>query len=123
MNERKAYPTDLSEQEWEKIKSLLPQKKTSPERAREYINAIVYMVHSGCSWRMLPHDFPAWSSVSTYLRKLMRDGTWERINDSLREQVRQKAGRETEPSVVIVDSQSVKTTEKGGHVAMMEANG
>jgi len=123
MNERKAYPTDLSEQEWEKIKSLLPQKKTSPERAREYINAIVYMVHSGCSWRMLPHDFPAWSSVSTYFRKLMRDGTWERINDSLREQVRQKAGRETEPSVVIVDSQSVKTTEKGGHVAMMEANG
>ncbi len=113
MNERKTYSTDLSDPEWEKIVSLLAQKKTPPERAREYINAIVYLVHSGCSWRMLPHDFLPWSSVSTYFRKLMRGGTWERINDCLREQVRQQVGRETEPSVVIVNSQSVKMTEKG----------
>jgi putative transposase len=122
MNTRKPYPTDLSDQEWERVKDLLPQKKTSPERAREYINAIVYLVHSGCSWRMLPHDLPPWSSVSTYFRKLIRDGTWERMNDRLREELRRQDGREAEPSVVIVDSQSVKTTEKGGHVATMEAS-
>ena len=123
MNTRKAYPTDLSDPEWEQIKDLLPQKKTPPERAREYINAILYLVHSACSWRMLPHDFPPWPTVSTYFRKLMRDGTWERINDGLREELRRQEGREAEPSVVIVDSQSVKTTEKGGHVATMEGNG
>jgi putative transposase len=122
MTKRKSYPTDLSEPEWEQVKDLLPQKQTDPEKAREYLNAIVYLVHSGCSWRMLPHDFPPWPTVSTYFRKLIRDGTWERINDALRERVRQEMGREAEPSVVIVASQSVKTTEKGGHVAMMEAS-
>jgi putative transposase len=122
MAKRKSYPTDLSEPEWEQVKDLLPQKQTDPEKAREYLNAIVYLVHSGCSWRMLPHDFPPWPTVSTYFRKLIRDGTWERINDALRERVRQEMGREAEPSVVIVASQSVKTTEKGGHVAMMEAS-
>lgn len=122
MSTRKSYPTDLSEAEWKQVKDLLPQKRTDPEKARAYLNAIVYLVHSGCSWRMLPHDLPPWPTVSTYFRKLIRDGTWERINDALRERLREKMGREAEPSVVIVDSQSVKTTEKGGHVATTEAS-
>jgi putative transposase len=71
---------------------------------------------------MLPHEFPPWSTVHTYFRKLIRDGTWQRINDQLREQVRLKEGREAEPSVVIIDSQSSKTTEKGGLEAMTAAS-
>jgi len=70
---------------------------------------------------MMPHDLPNWSTVKTYFHKLRRDGTWERINDALREKLRQESGREAEPSVLIVDSQSVKTTEKGGFAAMTQA--
>ena len=117
MTRRKSYPTDLTDGEWEKVKDLLPHKQTEPEKAREYLNAILYLLHSGCSWRMLPHDFPNWSTVSSYFRKLGRDGTWQRLNDALRAQVRLDEGREAEPSLVLLDSQSVKTTEKGGHGA------
>jgi putative transposase len=117
MSERKIYPTDLSEQEWEQLKDLLPQKLTPLDKAREYINAILYIDRSGGSWRMMPHDLPNWSTVYTYFRKLNRDGTWERVNDALRVRLRQKAGRAPEPSLLIGDSQSVKTTEKGGRAA------
>ncbi len=71
---------------------------------------------------MLPHDFPSWSTVYDFFQKLSRDGTWQRIHDRLRDEVRQKAGREAEPSVLIADSQSIKTTEKGANAAMMVAN-
>jgi len=70
---------------------------------------------------MLPHDFPSFETVKTYFYKLRRTGTWERINDLLRERIRQQNGRDSEPSLLILDSQSVKTTEKGGHAAMMGA--
>jgi putative transposase len=122
MEKRKAYPTDLTEKQWEDIVKLLPQKRTPPERMREYLNAIFYVLRTGCSWRMLPHDFPSWSTVYDFFQKLSRDGRWQGIHDSLRDEVRQKAGRETEPSVLIADSQSVKTTEKGANGAMMVAN-
>lgn len=101
---------------------LLPKKRTSAEKMREYLNAIFYVLRTGCSWRMLPHDFPSWSTVYDFFQKLSRDETWQRIHDSLRDEVRQKAGRESEPSVLIADSQSVKTTEKGANGAMMVAN-
>ena len=123
MKKRKRYPTDLTDKQWEQLKPLLPQKRTPPEKAREYIDAIVYVLRTGGAWRMLPHDFPAWETVYTYFRKLERDGSWQRINDRLREQVRVAQGREGQASVVIVDSQSVKTTEKGGRAGTMEANG
>src|SRR5690349_6530161 len=119
MKTRAAYPTDLSDQQWEPLWNLLPHKRTTAETAREYINAILYVLRTGCSWRMLPHDFPPWQSVYTYFRKLCRHGAWERINDLLRVKVRVQNEREEEPSLVIVDSQSVKTTEKGGQEAMM----
>ena len=121
MTTRKRYPTDLSEKQWERLKALLPQKRTPAERAREYINACLYILRTGCSWRMLPHDFPNFETVKTYFHKLRRDGTWERINDDLREQVREENGREREPSLLIIDSQSVKTTEKGGREATTAA--
>jgi putative transposase len=123
MKKRKRYPSDLTDKQWEQLKPLLPQKRTTPEKAREYIDAILYVLRTGGAWRMLPHDFPAWETVYTYFRKLERNGSWQRINDELREKVRAKAGREVQASVIIVDSQSVKTTEKGGHEATREANG
>lgn len=89
---------------------------------REYINAILYILRTGGSWRMMPHDFPAWSTVYDFFQKLSRDGTWERINDVLRGRIRQKDEREVEPSVLIADSQSVKTTEKGALVATTAAS-
>jgi len=101
---------------------LLPHKKTAPETMREYTNAILYVLRTGCSWRMLPHDFPPWSTVYDFFQKIGRGGRWERINDLLRTQTREATGRTAEPSVLIADSQSVKTTEKGGQEAMTVAN-
>src|SRR3954447_8363598 len=98
MKTRKAYPTDLSESEWEQVVGLLPQKRTPPEQMREYIDAILYVLHSGCSWRMLPHDFPSWSTVYDVFQKLGRTGSWEAIHDALRGEVRLASNRESEPS-------------------------
>ncbi len=81
---------------------------------REVFNAIFYFLRAGCAWRMLPHDLPPWQTVYGYFRQWRQDGTWERINDALREAIRLEAGREVEPSAAIIDSQSVKTTETKG---------
>ncbi len=122
MEKRKAYPTDLKDKEWEQLLPMLALKRTKPEQMREYINAILYVLRTGCSWRMLPHDFPSWSTVYDVFRKFSRTGTWLRINNELRVEVRIARDREAEPSVLIGDSQSVKTTEKGAHVALMAAS-
>ena len=89
---------------------------------RDIVDALFYLLRSGCSWRMLPHDLPPWQTVYTYFQQWRDDGTWERLHTRLREQVRTEAGREAQPSAAIIDSQSVKTTEKGGSGAMMPAN-
>ena len=90
---------------------------------REVVNGILYLNRAGCSWRMLPHDFPPWPTVHDYYRKWRRDGTWEKIHDALRENVRVEAGRESSPSAAVLDSQSVKTAapQKGGRTVMMRA--
>ena len=122
---REAYPSDLSDAEWEFVAPLIPPAKSGgrPRTVdiREVLDAIFYVLRSGCAWRMLPHDFPNWQTVYTYFRNWRKDGTWERLNTVLRQQVRQAAGREAEPSAAIIDSQSVKTTEKGGLAATMLA--
>lgn len=115
---RKPYPTDLTDAQWLIVEPLIPPAKHGGRRRtvcmREVLNAIFYLLRSGCAWRMLPHDFPPWQTVYGYFRDWRNDGVWEAMNDALREAVRQEAGRETEPSAAIIDSQSVKTTETKG---------
>ena len=120
---RKRYPSDLTDAQWKRIEPLIPPAKPGGrDRAHsmhEIVDALFYLLRSGCSWRMLPHDLPPWQTVYTYFQQWRDDGTIERIHTALREQVRLEAGREAQPSAAIIDSQSVKTTEKGGSVAMM----
>ena len=123
---RRAYPTDLSDREWEVLKPLVPQAKVGGARpraheSREILDAIFfYVLRSGCPWRLLPHESPPWQTAYHYFRAWRRiDGTWERVHDALRERVRVRSGREATPSAAIIDSQSAKTTEKGGTAATM----
>lgn len=111
---RQPYPTDLSDAEWDQIVDLIPEPSTEGREAtierRELVNGMFYMVQSGCSWRMLPHDLPCWSTLGHYFRLWKREGVWQRVLDRLRQRVREQAGREREPSVAVLDSQSVKTS-------------
>jgi putative transposase len=115
---RAAYPSDLTDEQWELIKHFIPQARPGPNPAkyerREIVNAILYIMRTGCQWRQLPHDFPKWQAVYKYFNEWSKQGLWSRINDILRSRVRVEEGRRVEPTAAIVDSQSVKTTEMGG---------
>jgi transposase len=112
-----SYPSDLTDAEWHLLEPLLPASKATgrPRKwdLRLILNGIFYLVRSGCAWRMLPREFPPWPTVHDYYRRLRKDGTWEVIHAQVREQVRVASGRNAQPSGAILDSQSIKTTEKG----------
>jgi len=118
MSERKPYPTDLSEAEWKRLAPLVPKPKPGgrPPKydRREILNAILYVVRAGGAWRLLPHDFPSWRIVYHYFRVWKLAGVWKRLHDRLRKLLRKAAGRAMQPSAAILDSQSVKTTDRGG---------
>src|SRR4051794_14702330 len=111
------YETDLTDEQFALVEPFLPRPKRTgrpPADLRRVVNAIVYLVRTGCQWRMLPKDFPPWSTVHTRCRRWRRDGTWEKVNEALRQQVRRRAGRRPSPRSSAVDSQSVKAAGQGG---------
>jgi putative transposase len=130
----RSYPTDLTNEQWAIMDPLLPSPKTEGRtgRPREYsyreiVNGIFYVLRTGCTWDMMPHDLPPKATCEHYFGVWRRDGTWKTIHDTLRERLRTESGRESTPSAAVLDSQSVKTAEKGGLknrtlLAMMRAS-
>jgi putative transposase len=114
MADRKAYPSDLTDAEWEILEPLIPE--VSPNATiptiprREIVNGILYVLRSGCPWRLLPNDLPAWGTVYYYFRLWRIAGIWDKALETLRKQARQQQGRDEEPSAAVIDSQSIKTS-------------
>jgi putative transposase len=108
------YPSDLTDSQWDIIQALIPPAKPGGRPRsldmRQVVNAILYVVVGGIQWRMLPQEFPPWQSVYGYFRQWREDHTWQRIHDTLRAQLRRRAGRHKQPTAGCLDSQSVKTT-------------
>lgn len=113
---RKRYPTDLTNQEWEILEPHIPPALTGgrprEQDMRKILDAIFYLTRSGCAWEMLPKDFPPKSTVFYYFTTWKKNGTWKIMNDALRERLRIAAGKNAQPTAAIIDSQSVKTSDR-----------
>ena len=110
------YPSDLTNRQWQVVRQLLPPRNRlgRPQiDRREILDAIFYVVRTGCQWRQLPNDFPNWKTVYTVFWRWRRAGVWKRVNDALREKVRRSVGKKSTPTAAILDSQSVRTAEGG----------
>lgn len=119
--ERKPYPSDLSDEQWKLIEPMIPPERwggrTRVVDMREVTNGILYLNRTGCQWRAIPNDLPNRSTIRHYYDRFRGDGTWQKVHDAFREQVRVSAGKQPTPSAAVIDSQSVKTTEKRGPAA------
>jgi putative transposase len=118
VEKRPSYPTDVTDEQWRRLEPLIPAPKPGgrPPKytRREIVNAVFYQLRGGAAWRMMPHDLPPWEITYHYWRTWRKDGAWERVHDTLRTAVRLSVGKNAQPSAAIVDSQSVKTTDRGG---------
>lgn len=121
----KLYDSDVSDAQWSVLEAHVKQKKRRGPKSRvdmrRVVNGIFYRLRTGCQWRMLPKEYGRWEVVYGYWYRWSRNGLWERLNTLLREQLRRKAGKEAEPTAAIIDSQSVKTAQKGGSAVTMQA--
>lgn len=115
---RRCYPSDLTDEEWALLEPLIPAPKPGGRPAkvsrREIMNAILYVLKNGIPWRAMLHDLPHWSTVYHYFRQWQKEGVWEKAVQALVRRDREREGRPASPSALVMDSQSVKTTEKGG---------
>ncbi len=122
-----AYLTDLTDAQWALIAPHLPSSRPGgrPRRTslRAVVDAIFYLLRTGCQWRLLPRDFPPWGTVWWYFRRWRLDGVWTRLHRALYRAARRHTGRRPDPSVAIMDSQSVKTTERGAFAASTATSG
>ena len=119
------YPSDLTDAEWSLVEPLIPPARRGGNKrhvdVREVVNGIMYILSTGCQWRYIPKDLPPRSTIFDYLELWDYDGTLDRIHASLYEECRKQAGRETEPTACVIDSQSVKSAEKGGPASIRMA--
>jgi putative transposase len=118
MSTRKSYPSDLTDEQWDLIRPLLPKRKTkvgAPTTVdrRDLLDAVFYLLRTGCQWRQLPHDFPPWGTVASQFHRWRTSGVWEKIHHALHARARQYEGKAPRPTAAILDSQSVKTAEGG----------
>jgi transposase len=115
---RRAYPSDLTDDQWLVIAPMIPTARPGgrPRKAegREIVDEILYLLRAGCSWRLLPHDFPPWQTVYYYLRRWEREGVWARVHHALVMADREREGRDASPSAAVLDSQTVRTADQKG---------